>query len=50
MSLMMDNYFYDEVSEFISSFIYLKSVIEIKNTELDDLIKQFQNYIQKKKK
>ena len=43
------NYFYDEVSEFISSFIYLKSVIEIKNTELDDLIKQFQNYIQKKK-
>ena len=44
-----ENYFFEEIKEFISSFNYMKSIIEIHDIEMDKLINKFQKYIEKNK-
>ena len=41
-----DNYFYEEIKEFIDSFDYLKSIILLKDKQVDKLINKIQKYFE----
>ena len=43
------NYFYEEINEFIKSFNYMNSILEIHDEEMDELLKKIQKYIEKNK-
>ena len=44
-----ENYFYEEIKEFIKSFEYLNSIINIKDKDLDEKINKIKNYMQENK-
>ena len=44
-----DNYFYQGIKEFASSFEYMKSVIEIKDKDLEKILGKLKDYILKNK-
>ena len=44
-----ENYFYEEIKEFINSFNYMTSILEIHDKEMDELINKIQKYIENNK-
>ena len=44
-----ENYFYEEIKEFIDSFNYMKSIIEIKDESIEKLIEKIKKYIKQNK-